>query len=135
MGTLQLNLNRQVIYNANQPQLSWDNIASYTAPDLELRDVVMDNDSSGNSNLESLPVTIGNDNSVLSVANTCDIGCTSRERTIPEAITLDKMNPLLSSEVELMNICHQLKTPLNGFKLIWEWVINYQTKKDLILHH
>ena len=48
--------------------------------------------------------------------------------TVPTPIPIKRMNPLLSSEVELLTICTQLKMPLKGFKIIWDWATKCQEK-------
>ena len=52
---------------------------------------------------------------------------------VPNATILEEMNHNLSSEVELLNLCRHLRTPLHGSKLIWEWAMKCQKKRASIL--
>ena len=136
------NLKRQTIYNANQPQVSCDVIAN----NLEL-DFNSENNADQDHDLSDdhgpcefaarVVPTVARTSSITNGslatdAISCEIENTNNVNSpsiVPDPPTCDEMNPHLSSEVELINICRQLKTPLTGFKMIWEWAMKCQQKR------
>ena len=133
-GSRAPNLNTQTIYDANQPQVSRDVIANSVKYDFNseanaAQDSSLDSRVPYDSSNAPNDVVFEGRNSTNILLHEATIGDNhNSDRVVPDISTYAEMNPLLSSEVELMNICRQLKSPLNGFKLIWEWAMKCQQK-------
>ena len=136
------NLNMQTIYNANQPQISRASIANnfLLRPNSELYPIndqhQPDNHLLYDDAIESVPIvcetiTVSSDNSIATTdeTDTISVEDVNSVSTVPDPTILEEMNTYLSSEVELLNLCRHLKTPLNGLKLIWEWAMKCQKKR------
>ena len=90
-----------------------------------------ENRSISRDGLDCLPLI---DTPVETGCNTTDSPSIENENenslvVVPDPLIVSEMNPNLSSEVELLNICRHLRTPLNGSRLIWNWAMKCQQKK------
>ena len=137
------NLNMQTIYNANQPQISRalivNNFPSHQNSTFNPND---DEDPPDNHFLhddvsESVPIIAETITGDLSATTDATETTTNHNENsvcvVPDSVVLEEMNHNLSSEVELLNLCRHLRTPLHGSKLIWEWAMKCQKKRALIL--
>ena len=137
-------LNKQTIHDVNQPQVSRDAITNHVEPALDSElttdkdQDAFDNHSQFDDSTDFGSTLSGNTTTISHIIDSpnttpqeADIVTENINdaRVVPDPINFEQMNPQLSSEVELLNICRQLKAPLNGARLIWEWAMKSQQKK------
>ena len=134
------NLNKQTIYDANQLQVSRDVISNNIELDCSSEHTAVNDQDPPDNHLPYdyatgvVPI-LAETNSISrgSFLHNATSGetdtITENENIVPDPIIIEEMNPNLSSEVELLNICRHLRSPLNGSRLIWQWAMKCQQKK------